>query len=369
VNCQSATALAYDDSYLAVIVHPTCTVGAGVLALAETRGATGAALVAAVVHGIEIQCRLALALSAPPAEGEFGWYMTGVVGGIGVAAAAARLLGLDRARTAHALAIAALRGGGFRQALPNMCVGYVPAEAARAGLAAALLAGRGFTGSPEVFEGPDGFAQVFSHGARLAAATEGLGRRWEVLANTFKPYPCGLVSHPVIDACLALARRHEIDPDAVRGIAVHVSPTAFRLGNRPAPRGAHDARVSIQYWAAVALARRAAGLAEIDAALIRDPALAALRARVDLRADAALTETAARVGVRLADGTVHAEHVEHCTGSLGKPMTDTELDAKFMAQVAPALGPARAARLAGLCRALEDLPDAGEIARQARLPD
>lgn len=369
VNCQSATAMAFDDTHLAAIVHPTCTVGAAALALAESRPVSGGDFLAAVIHGIELQCRLAVGLFVPPAEREFGWYMTGVVGGIGTAATAARLLGLDAAQTMHALAIAAVRGGGFRQALPNMCVGYVPAEAARAGLAAALLAQRGFTGSPEVFEGANGYGQVFARKANLAAAIDGFGTRWETLANTCKPYPCGLVSHPVIDACLAIARDHHVDPAAVTRVDVQVSPTAFTLGNRPAPTAAHDARVSIQYWAAVSLARRAAGLAEIAEPVVHDPLVAALRQRVALRADPALAEDAARVAVRLADGAVVDRHVEHCTGSLQNPMSDLQLDAKFLEQVAPVLGEARARRLVALCRRLPDLADAGEIARQARVGD
>lgn len=369
VNCQSATAMAFDDTHLAAIVHPTCTVGAGALALAERRAVPGADFLAAVIHGIELQCRLAIALFVPPAEREFGWYMTGVVGGIGTAAACARLLGLDAAATMHALGIAAVRAGGFRQALPNMCVGYVPAETARAGFAAALLAERGFTCSPEVFEGANGFGQVFARKPNLAAATEGLGARWEVLRNTCKPYPCGLVSHPVIDACLAIARDHAVAPADVRGIDVRVSPTSYTLGNRPAPTGAHDARVSIQYWAATALARRAAGLAEITDETVRDPALAALRGWVELRPDAALAEDAARVAVRLADGTVHAREVEHCSGSIDNPLSDAQLEAKFIGQVAPALGAERAAHLAALCWSLPDLADAGEVARQSRIAE
>ena len=366
INCQSATAMAFDDSYLAAIVHPTCTVGAAALALAETRPVSGAELLTAVILGIELECRLAAALAAPPAEGAFAWYLTGVVGGVGTAATAARLLRLDARQTMHALAIAAVRSGGLRQALPNMCVSYVPGEAARAGLAAAMLAERGMTGSAEAFEGAGGFAEAFSRKANTGAATSGLGVGWECLDNTFKPYPCGLVSHPVIDACLALAHRHDIDPAAIRDIDVHVSPNSYRLGNRPAPSGPHDARVSIQYWASVALLRRAAGLAEIAGPLVQDAALAALRAKVSLQPDVGLAEDAARVAVRMRDGTVHAADIEHCTGSRHNPMNDARLEEKFLGQVVPALGADRATDLASLCWKIADLSDAGAIASRLR---
>ncbi len=366
-NSIAASAQAFDDTHFATVVHPTCTVGPAALALAEGQRIPGNDFLTALILGIDVQCRLARSIFLPPAEREFGWYMTSVVGGIGAAATAASLLNLDTEQTAHALAIAAVRSGGFRQALSNMCVGYAPAAAARDGVSAALLARKGFTCSEQAFEGVNGFGQVFAHAANLPAATESLGTQWEILGNSYKPYPSGFVTHPAIDGCLAIAGEVGPDPDTIRRVVVRVSPMTQRLVDRPNPATSYEARVSVQYWAAAALLHRAAGLDQITDAAMTDSALAALRAKVESTAEDGIRDDEAYVSVELADGSVHSRHVEHCIGGPANPMTDEQLSDKFMAQVLPLLGTARAADLLERCWNLPDSGDAGEIARLSGL--
>lgn len=363
VNCLASSAHAFDDTHLATVTHPTGPVAAVLLALAERGRITGAEYLAALAIGIEVTCRLSNALLVPPARGQVGWYITGVTGGIGAALAAAKVLGLDRQRTIWALGLAAAQSSGFRQTHATMATSFVPAHAARCGLQAALLAARGFTCSDRILEGPHGLATVFAEEAHLAAATDGLGTRWEMLDNTYKPYPCGIVIHPAIDACLQLVQETALVPDTIARVRLGVHPLCLTLCDRPAPGNAHEAKVSLQHWTAVSLVRRAAGLAEGTDACVRDPAVCAVRDRVEAAPDASVGRDGAVVRIELADGRLLEKRVEHCIGSLARPMTDAELEAKFMGQALPVLPDAAARALMHLCWRLEALDDVAEVAR------
>ena len=250
INCLASSAHSYDDTHLATVTHPTGPVAAALLALAERQTVAGGDFLTALVLGIEIECRISNALLVPPARGQIAWYVTGVTGGIGAATAAAKVLGLDRQKTIWALGIAATQAAGFRQTHASMCSRFVPAHAARCGLQAALLAARGFTCTDQSIEGPRGFATVFAEAANLAAATDGLGATWETLANTYKPFPCGIVIHPAIDACLQIVNASSPAPDDISRIRLGVHPLCLTLCDRPVSEGAEDAAGSVRHWAA-----------------------------------------------------------------------------------------------------------------------
>jgi 2-methylcitrate dehydratase PrpD len=363
VNCLASSAHAFDDTHLATVTHPTGPVAAVLLALAERAPLTGDALLTALVLGIEVTCRLSTALLVPPARGQVGWYITGVTGGIGAALAAAKVLGLERQQTIWALGLAAAQASGFRQTHATMATSFVPAHAARCGLQAVILAAHGFTCSDRILEGPHGFMTVFAEEAHLAAATDGLGTRWEMLANTYKPYPCGIVIHPAIDACLQLVHETALAPDAITRVRLGVHPLCLTLCDRPAPANGHEAKVSLQHWAAVALVRRAAGLAEGSDACVRDPAVIAVRDRIEALPDASVGRDGAVVRLELADGRILEQRVEHCIGSLARPMSDAELEDKFLGQASQVLPDAAARALMRLCARLEALDDVAQVAR------
>ncbi len=363
VNCQASAAHAYDDTHLASVIHPAGPVAAPLLAEAELRKVSGEDVLAAFAIGVEVSCRIAAALTVPPAEGQVGWYMSGVASPIGAAAAVARLRGLDLQRTIWALGLAASQSAGFRQTHGTMCTSLIPALASRAGYWAALLAEQGVTSSDEALEGPRGFADVFAPKAHLPHASADLGQRWEMLANMAKPYPCGIVIHPSLDGCLEIAREPEFEAGAVERIELGVHPLCLTLCDRPAPPDSQLAQVSLQHWAAAALARGAAGIPEGSDASVADPAVLALRARIDARPDPSVGRDGAVVRVRMRDGRMFERRIEHGVGSLERPMTDAELDAKFMGQATLALPEAQGRDLLALCRQMPTLDDAAAVAR------
>jgi len=326
LNGVSANVLEYDDTHLGTVIHPAAPVIPGLLALAERRPVSGAALLHAIALGIETECRIGLGVM--PTHYRRGWHITATCGIFGAAAAAGKLLGLDAQRLAWALGHAATQSAGLVESLGSMSKSIGVGNAARNGLAAALFAEAGFTAAERAIEGRYGFAPVTSDSVDLARTTDGLGERWEVLGNCYKPYPCGVVLFPVIDACLELRARHAPAAAQIARIVVRGHPLLRERADRPAVETGREAKVSLQHSAAVALLYGAAGLAQYEDACVADPAVRALRAKAVYEEDAGIAVEAAEVVLHLADGTSLTEHVHHGRGTPGRPMSEAELDAK-----------------------------------------
>lgn len=367
VNCLASSAYAFDDTHLATVTHPTGPVASALLALAEWRPQiSGEAFATALMLGIEVECRLASALLLPPARGNVGWYITGVTGGIAAALAVCKAMRLSHGQMVSAIGLAAAQASGFRATHGSMAIGFVPANAARAGLQSAILAWEGFDCSAHSLDGPNGLAQVFAVEANMAAVCERLGTHWEALANTYKPYPCGIVIHPAVDLCLAFRRTHDAVPVNISHILLRVHPLCLTLCDRPAPQNAADALVSLQHWVAASLVRGSAGLAEASDGCVQDSAVRSLLTRIESVADDSLALDAAVVRIEHSNGVVWEKHVKHCLGSQDNPMSKEELNTKFLAQAEGILSELQARALMDLCWRLPDMADAAAIARAAQ---
>lgn len=367
VNCQASAAHAFDDTHLATVIHPAGPITGPLLAEAERTSVSGEDFLAALAIGIEVACRAAGMLMTPPAEPELGWYMTGVACPIGAAAAIARLRKLSEDQTVMALGLAATNSAGFRQTHGSMCTSLVPAQAARAGYLAALLAEQGVTATEETLEGTRGFADSFSAKPHLAHATDGLGTRWEMLANMAKPYPCGIVIHPALDGCLEITQQPGFNPALISRVSLQVDPLCLYLCDRPTPPDSQRAQVSLQHWAAAALVRGAAGIAEGDDASVADSAIQAVRAKIEAAPNDNVGRDGAIVRVEQSDGAKFDHRVNHGIGSLNRPMTATELDRKFMAQALMSLPQVKAKAALAICHALPTLANATEVTRTIAL--
>ncbi len=305
LNAVSANVLEYDDTHLATVIHPAAPVVPGLLALAEQRRISGAALVHALILGVEAECRIGLAIM--PTHYRRGWHITATCGIFGAAAAAGKLLGLDARHMAWALGHAATQSAGLVESLGSMSKSIGVGNAAKNGLAAALFAEAGFTAAEQAIEGRYGFAPVTSDSVDLDAITDRLGESWEILGNAYKPYPCGVVLFPVIDACLELRARHMPAPQRIAQIVVRGHPLLLERADRPAVETGREAKVSIQHSVAVALLEGAAGLAQFEDAYVADPAVRALRSKVAVEKDDSVPVESALVTLRLDDGSSFSE--------------------------------------------------------------
>jgi len=326
VNAIAANLLDYDDTHLATVIHPAAPIFPPLLALAEQRGLSGTAVLHAFLLGGEVACRIGLGVS--PGHYDRGWHITATTGVLGAAAGCARLLGLDAVRSTHAIGLAASLAGSIVENLPTAGKNLGVGNAARHGLQAALFAEAGWQAAPTAIEGSLGWARAMGDAPDLAAMLEGLGDRWEIARNTFKPYPAGIVFHAVIDAAIAL--REAASLDAITAISVAGDALLLTRGDRVVSN-ARDARVSIHHCVALGLVRGTAGVADFEEPAVADPALAAMRARVRAELDPTLPRGAARVTLTLADGRSLTHTVETPLGSEAKPLSDGQLEAKFLA--------------------------------------
>ncbi|WNG87960.1 MmgE/PrpD family protein [Mycobacterium sp. ITM-2016-00317] len=326
VNGLTAHVEDFDDTYLACILHPGAPVVPAALAAAELTGADGATLMAGVVAGVEVASRIGDALW--PSHFDRGWHVTATTGPVGAACAAARVLGLDAAQTAHAIAIAATQAAGHTEQLGSMTKSFQVGRAAATGVEAALLAQQGFTGPVEPLAGRRGMSALMADDADWSTVDD-LGSRWLVEQNALKPYSCGIVSHPVINAGVFL-RAQGIDPARVASVALEVHPRVLDVMGVTEPETGLQSKFSVYHCFAVGLVRGAGGPAEFsdDAAL--DPQVVRVRGLVAVSLDGALAADSCRMTATLDDGSTIAHTVEHATGSTAAPMTDDQLRDKVL---------------------------------------
>lgn len=353
----------FDDTHLKTIIHPAGPVASALLALAEKTGASGRELLDALVLGIDVACRLGNMMY--PHHYDRGWHITGSTGTLGAAAGCARLLGLDADRTQMALAIAASQPVGLREQFGTMTKPFHPGGAARAGLMSALLAKHGFTGSRRALEAPRGFAQVVSTKYDWDEVTGELGQRFEIGFNTYKPFACGIVIHPSIDACAQLRQVHGVAADQVERIDLRVHSLVLELTGKKTPKDGLESKFSVYHGCASGLMFGKAGEAEFSDAIVTRPDMVALRARVHAVVDNSIDEASVDLVATLKDGRQVKVFVEHAVGSLEKPMSKAQLEAKFNDLVVPVLGQQACTRLLDDCWSLAQAPNVAALVAHA----
>ncbi len=327
INAASGNVYDFDDTHHPTIIHPTAPVAPALFALAESQPVSGAALLHAFVLGVEVECRLGNAVT--PWHYRRGWHITSTCGVFGAAAAVAKLLAFDAGHVIWALGNASAQSSGLVETLGTMAKSIGVGAAARGGLGAALFAQAGVTGPAEPIAGPRGFASVMGDGANLDAITQGLGETWELMANTHKPYPCGVVLFPVIDACLELRARHpDVRPDAIADIAVEGHPLLRERADRPSVSTGREAQVSAQHSVAATLIHGVAGVAQFEDACVNSPDILPLRRRVKVVDRANTPVEAAHVTITLADGRELTAYVAQGRGTPQRPMSDADIEAK-----------------------------------------
>ena len=360
LNGISSHVFDFDDTHADTAIHPAAPVAPAILALAEHQPISGRDLINALVVGIETECRIGKAVT--PSHYEVGWHITGTVGVFGSAAAAGRLLGLNEQQMCWALALAATQPVGFQVMFGSMTKSFHPGQAAQNGLTAALLAGKDFTSSEQPLEAKRGWFDVMSTKTNYAALTE---ESWEILNNSYKPFACGLVVHPVIDACLQLRAAHRLTPDAIDRIDIDVNPRVMMLTGIKEPTSGLEGKFSVYHAAAVALVEGAAGERQFSDEAVRARVTAELRRRVFPSIDPAVGKVQARVTITLKNAERLGVFVEHAMGSVKKPMSDTAIEQKVLGLADGILPPDQARHVVDLCWRADELKNAGEIAQRS----
>ena len=362
MNGVISNVLDFCDTHLRTVIHPTAPIAPGLFALAETRKVSGAQLLHAFALGVDVACRVGNAVS--PAHYARGWHITCTCGILGATLAAGKIIGLDRDGLTLALGGAATQAAGLVETLGFDAKSLNVGNAARGGLLAALLAEQGFTGPERPLEGLRGFLNVLGSNANLAEITGELGSRSELAFNTYKPYPCGVVLHPVIDACLELRAKPGFDAGKIARVVVIGNPLLKARADRRVSTG-REAQVCLGHTVAVAMLLGRAGVGEYTDAAVNEPRNRAFSERVTIEVDDAIPVEAAKVTVHFSDGNSQTEYVPHARGSTGRPMSDKDLEAKLKDLAAPHLPALQIVKLIEAIWSLDRLEDASVPIRLA----
>ncbi|HUJ29011.1 MAG TPA: MmgE/PrpD family protein [Myxococcales bacterium] len=361
----------YDDTQLSVakdriyglLTHPTVPVLPPAFAQVEAGGGSGRDLLLAYQVGVEVECKIAEAIS-PRHYGD-GFHTTGTIGAFGSAAACAKLRGLDVTQTARALGIAACEGGGYRNNFGSMTKPFHAGRAAEAGPVAADLAALGWTASEAILESPLAFFQAAGGGYDPSAIAGKLGKPWTLVQPgvSIKPHPSGSLTHPAMGEMMRLIRENDLKPEQIEKVEVggNHGMTTSLFHHRP--KTALEAKFSMEFCMAILLLERKAGLAEFTDAVVQRPDVQAMIGRVEFTVSpeaevAGFDKMTSILRLRLKDGRVLSGRAQFAKGSPSNPMSYDEAADKFRGCAAFARWPAeKAEAVVAAVRALEDLPD------------
>ena len=364
INGIASHVLDYDDTHLKTVIHPSVVICPALLAAAEWKPISGKDFLTAQILGTEAALRIGNAVY--PNHYDVGWHITGTAGVFGAAVAVGRVLGLNQQQMVYALGLAASQPVGLRESFGSMNKSFNPGAAASAGILAAVLASKGFDSSPGMIEARRGWANTVSTKQDYRQITDGLGTRFESALNTYKPFPCGIVLHPPLDAALKLRRANTIDPAQIDHVDIKVHPLVLELTGKPAPADGLESKFSVYHGVAAAIIEGAGGLKQFSDRAARDPAIVALRGKVRPVVTPGITEAQADMTIVMKDGRKLHQFIEHAIGSVEAPLSDADLNAKFTDLADGILPPVQAKKAMDACWNVEKLASAAEIAAVSR---
>ncbi len=348
----------YDDTLPKNYIHASSPVASALFAYASVNRVSGADFLHAFILGFELVSRIGNATY--PAHYDAGWHSTGSIGVFGAAASVGRLLKLDADGMTYAIGLAATQAAGIREMFGSMGKAFHPGRSAQSGYMAALLAQKGFTTGRFPIEGPRGFAAVTAAKYDLGKLTAGLGTDFDLRANAYKPFPCGIVVHPTIDACIQLRAKHDLSADQIASVELRVAPLVKDLCDKKIISAGLEGKFSIYHAAAIGLGRGKGGLAEFTDEAVNDPMLKSLREATTAAGDPSVKDDAVDVSVRLKDGRTVKLHLEGSLGNLARPLSDAQLEVKFRDQ-ATVLMTAQVDRAIAACWAIEEMADVSTL--------
>ncbi|HYU77626.1 MAG TPA: MmgE/PrpD family protein [Vicinamibacterales bacterium] len=354
-NGASGHAMDYDDTQLSttpdrtfgLLTHPTIPALAAALAVAERKNASGAQFLDAFVTGFEVECKIAEAID--PDHYQRGFHSSGTIGAFGAAASAARLLGLNRANIANMLAITASLSSGIRVNFGSMTKPLHVGRAAENGVFAAELASRGFTGGDAGLDGKWGFFQVFGGGAEPDRLIGALGRPYTIVnpGVSVKPYPCGSLSHPSMDAMLKLIVEHDLKPEQIKAVRLRAGSNILEPLRYKTAKTELEAKFCIPFLLSALILRRKAGIREFTDEFVSSAPVQEMMLKVtgvfDREIEAqGFDKMRSIVEVDLVDGRALVERAdERYRGGPEKPFTREELHEKFTDCASLLLSPER----------------------------
>jgi len=328
IHAFTSNILDYDDTHWPTGIHPAGIVASALVAWASQTVVSGENFLHAFLLGMEVECRIGLAVS--PSHYERGWHITATCGVFGAAIAVGRLMRLEPQQMAWAVGHAATQSAGLVASLGTMAKSLNIAHAARNGLLSAQLARHGITANDRALEARFGFNEVMGSRPLDESICKGLGQNWIASDNTYKPYPCGFLLHPTLDACLAKADLPIFAMDDIERIIVNVHPLSQLRADRIHPVDGLESKLSLQHAVAIALLRGEAGVRNFTDDAANDLVVHACREKIRVIADEGLSTDAAQLVIHLQSGHV----ITRSMSGAQPPMSLQSLEQKFRELVA-----------------------------------
>jgi 2-methylcitrate dehydratase PrpD len=364
VNGLQITAFTMCDVYRPALCHVTPEVLPALLAVAEQRGTSGEQLMAALAVGLEVTVRLGRGIDYPRFRG-YGWHAPGVIGTIGAAAAAARLLGLDDAGVGRAVGLGVSQAGGTFAALGTPAVKFHQARGAVSGLWAALFAAEGLGGSDRAISHPDGgLLCAFAGGGDPEAIVDGLGQRWELEQISLRRWPAASSLQSLV-ACLLAA--DDDGWDGVANVEVALPRTSYEMCAEMGWDDELSAMQSARFVTAAVLRERRCWIDLFDHTHRTDPELARFaRDKVSVRRDPDLAASGAEIAVLRTGRPPVTARWETVPGEPTDPLPRALIRDKLVAACAVTPVASKVDRLTGLLLDVDRLPDVRELVRALR---
>jgi len=368
VNGTMAHELEFDHGHRTGHQHPGVTTVPAVLAVGEKFDANGKDLISSITLGYDVAIRIGKGLS-PSVLSDRSFHPAGLIGAFGAAAAASKILRLDEDGIADALGLCcitpvavheAFQTGSMAKDLYGGWPGFV-------GVFAALLAKDGFTGPRSIIEGDGGLAKNVTRSYDLRRILEGLGKNYQILQVYFKPYPCCRALHPAVEASLEISKKHKVNPEDIKKIELHTYSVAARANN-PEPRTPIEARYSLPYVVALALAEGRIGINHFSEKNIHNEQLLNLSRKVRISVDPLLERLydekwPVSVEVFTKDGKKYFSRVDLAKGEPETPMTDDELRQKFIALASRTITKEKANEIVKRVSKIEELSNVAEMTK------
>ncbi len=354
--------LDFDDTHLGgVILHTSTATIPALLSLGTQQKSSGKQWITSMVAAFEGGIRTGQAM---PNHHRGGWHLTGTLGTVAATIGSARILGLDAPKTLMALGIGCTQAAGMQQNRGSDCKSLHAGKSAYHGVLAASLAMNGFNSSPEILEGNLGFTKIYSTSQNLEALTKDLGGQWMITGNGYKPYSCGVVLHPLIDACIQVSTQSKIPPSEIASFEVLVHPDVIRITGVDQPGSGLMSKFSANHAAAVAYIDRSGGVPQFTNERSQNEVVQGLRKMVQITPTSSLELDQANARIQTKSGEIFEARIEHAKGTIGNPMSDADITQKFTQNAKASIGDRKIERILDIVWNLEKLADINALSRE-----
>lgn len=370
VNGAASHVVELDDIHKASIIHAATVVIPAALAVAEWKDLSGKDFITAVVVGYEVSYRIGEAVS--PSH-YYYWHNTATCGTYGSASAAAKLLGLNEEEIVHTLGSAGTQAAGLWEFIEDgaMTKQLHPGKAAMNGVISALLAQKGFTGARKILEGNRGFFKAMSDEFKVDKITNGLGKEFKIIENSYKVHASCRHTHHAMDLMINYKNESTVNPEEIERITVKTYQIAINITDNDDPTTEYASKFSLQYCTALALLNGQGGLDQFNDQALWNEEIRSLMKRVDVQVDPEIDRLypekwGAVVDVHLKSGETITKKTDYPKGDPENPVTAVELLDKFM-KLAYKLPENDRELFADKVMALESLENVKELMKASRI--